>query len=48
MNLTLTEEQEDLRAAVRRLLADKAPSEAVRRWMESAAGSDPDLWKQMA
>ena len=48
MNLTLTEEQEDLRAAVRRLLADKAPSEAVRRAMESAAGHDPGLWQQMA
>jgi alkylation response protein AidB-like acyl-CoA dehydrogenase len=48
VNLTFTEEQEDLRASVRRLLADKAPSEAVRRSMESEAGYDLALWKQMA
>jgi alkylation response protein AidB-like acyl-CoA dehydrogenase len=48
VNLTLTEEQEELRASVRRFLADKAPSEAVRRWMDSEEGHDPTLWKQMA
>jgi alkylation response protein AidB-like acyl-CoA dehydrogenase len=48
VNLTLSEEQEELRASVRRFLADKAPSEAVRRWMESEEGHDPALWKQMA
>jgi alkylation response protein AidB-like acyl-CoA dehydrogenase len=48
VNLTLSEEQEELRASVRRFLADKAPSEAVRRWMDSEEGHDPALWKQMA
>jgi alkylation response protein AidB-like acyl-CoA dehydrogenase len=48
VNLTFSPEQEELRAAVRRLLADKAPSEAVRRWMESDEGYDPALWRQMA
>jgi alkylation response protein AidB-like acyl-CoA dehydrogenase len=48
VNLTLTEEQEELRASVRRFLADKSPSEAVRRWMDSAEGYDPQLWAQMA
>jgi alkylation response protein AidB-like acyl-CoA dehydrogenase len=48
VNLTLTEEQEELRASVRRFLADKAPSEAVRRWMESDEGHDAALWQQMA
>ena len=48
MNLTFSEEQEELRASVRRFLADKAPSEAVRRWMESDEGHDPALWQQMA
>ena len=48
MNLTFTEEQEELRASVRRFLADKAPSEAVRRWMESEEGHDPAVWRQMA
>jgi alkylation response protein AidB-like acyl-CoA dehydrogenase len=48
VTLTFTDEQEELRASVRRFLADKSPSEAVRRWMESAEGHDPALWRQMA
>jgi alkylation response protein AidB-like acyl-CoA dehydrogenase len=48
VNLTLSEEQEELRASVRRFLADKAPSEAVRRWAESEKGYDTALWQQMA
>ncbi|MFG2969500.1 acyl-CoA dehydrogenase family protein [Streptomyces sp. NPDC048288] len=43
-----TEEHEQLRATLRRFLADKAPSEAVRRSMESADGHDPLLWRRMA
>ncbi|MEU9346653.1 acyl-CoA dehydrogenase family protein [Streptomyces sp. NPDC048278] len=45
---TFTEEHEELRATLRRFLADKAPSEAVRRSMESADGYDPALWRRMA
>jgi alkylation response protein AidB-like acyl-CoA dehydrogenase len=48
MNLTFTEEQDELRSSVRRFLADKSPSEAVRRWMESDGGYDPGLWGQLA
>jgi alkylation response protein AidB-like acyl-CoA dehydrogenase len=48
VTLTFTDEQEQLRASVRRILADKSPSEAVRRWMESTEGHDPALWRQMA
>ncbi|MFK4100300.1 acyl-CoA dehydrogenase family protein [Streptomyces sp. NPDC019531] len=48
MALTLTEEQDELRTLLRRFLADKAPSEEVRRWMESEEGHDPALWRQMA
>ncbi|WP_030326374.1 acyl-CoA dehydrogenase family protein [Streptomyces sp. NRRL B-3229] len=48
MSLTLTVEQEQLRATVRRFLADKAPSTAVRHWMESDERHDPALWRQMA
>ena len=48
MNLTLSEEQEELRASVRRFLSDKAPSEAVRRWMDSDEGFDTAVWQQMA
>lgn len=48
MGITLTEEQEQLRDLVRGFLAEKAPSEAVRRWMASDQGYDSDLWRQMA
>ena len=48
MALTFTEEQEQLRTTLRRFLADKAPSAAVRRAMESEEGYDPRLWRQMA
>ncbi|MFE9924534.1 acyl-CoA dehydrogenase family protein [Streptomyces sp. NPDC005774] len=44
----LTEEQDELRATLRRFLADKSPSAAVRRWMEPAQGHDPAVWRQMA
>ncbi|WP_460062956.1 acyl-CoA dehydrogenase family protein [Streptomyces sp. YKOK-I1] len=46
--LTFTEEHEALRSTLRRFLADKAPSEAIRRSMESEQGHDPALWRQMA
>lgn len=45
---TFTEEHEVLRSTLRRFLADKAPSEAVRRSMESEEGHDPVLWRRMA
>ncbi|KPI18916.1 Isovaleryl-CoA dehydrogenase [Actinobacteria bacterium OK074] len=48
MALTFTEEQDELRATLRRFLTEKAPSEAVRRWTESEEGHDPALWQQMA
>ena len=48
MGITLTDAQEELRDLVRGFLADKAPREAVRRWMDSDDGYDPDLWHQMA
>lgn len=48
MALTFTEEQEELRTTLRRFLADKAPSAAVRRAMDSDEGHDPGLWRQMA
>jgi alkylation response protein AidB-like acyl-CoA dehydrogenase len=46
--LTRTAEQQELAESVRRFLADKAPSEAVRRWSEDPAGIDPAVWRQMA
>jgi alkylation response protein AidB-like acyl-CoA dehydrogenase len=48
VTLTFTEEQEELRTSVRRFLADKSPSEAVRHWAESDEGYDPAVWRQMA
>ena len=48
MLFTLTQEQTELRDLVRRFLTEKAPSEAVRRWMDSEQGYDLDLWNQMA
>lgn len=48
MRFAFTEEQEELRATARAFLAERSGSEDVRRAMESAAGWDADLWKQMA
>ncbi|MBB6377376.1 alkylation response protein AidB-like acyl-CoA dehydrogenase [Pseudonocardia eucalypti] len=47
MTGTSTAEREQLRASVRRFLADRSPSAAVRRWMESDEGHDPAVWRQM-
>jgi alkylation response protein AidB-like acyl-CoA dehydrogenase len=43
--IAFTEEQDELRASVRRFLTDKS---AVRVWMESEEGHDPAMWRQMA
>jgi alkylation response protein AidB-like acyl-CoA dehydrogenase len=41
-------EHADLRAAVRRFLAECSPEAEVRRLMETATGHDPAVWKRMA
>ncbi len=46
MILGVTAEQEELRASVRRFLADRAPISAVRSLMETADGLDRDVWRQ--
>jgi alkylation response protein AidB-like acyl-CoA dehydrogenase len=43
-----TEEQEQLRAAVRRFLAEKSPEPEVRRLMETVSGYDAEVWRQAA
>jgi alkylation response protein AidB-like acyl-CoA dehydrogenase len=43
-----TEEQEQLRAAVRRFLTEKSPEPEVRRLMETVPGYDPGVWRQAA
>src|SRR5947208_15666630 len=48
MNFAFSEEQEQLREAVRRFMESKSPSTEVRRLMETTEGYDPAVWKQMA
>lgn len=47
MKLVLDAEQQELRAAVRRLLADKSPSERVRAVMDGDPGHDPAVWSAL-
>jgi alkylation response protein AidB-like acyl-CoA dehydrogenase len=46
MNLGVTTEQRELRESVRRFLTERAPLTRVRELMETAAGTDPDVWRQ--
>src|SRR3974390_3209537 len=46
MNLGIGAEQQELREAVRRFLAERAPIAKVRELMESTHGTDPDVWRQ--
>src|SRR6266536_5945009 len=48
MNFAFSEEQEQLREAVRRFMEAKSPSTEVRRLMETPDGDDEAVWKQMA
>jgi len=48
MNFAFSEEQEQLRDAVRRFMETKSGSEDVRRLMETTDGYDPAVWAQMA
>jgi alkylation response protein AidB-like acyl-CoA dehydrogenase len=48
MKLVVTEEQRELRDALRRFFADRSPAAEVRRLMETAEGYDPKVWAQMA
>jgi alkylation response protein AidB-like acyl-CoA dehydrogenase len=44
MILGVSAEQEELRASVRRFLADRVPIKAVRELMDGAEGGDPAVW----
>ena len=46
MMLGTTQEHEELRASVRRFLADKAPLPRVRELMETEDGTDAAVWQQ--
>jgi alkylation response protein AidB-like acyl-CoA dehydrogenase len=48
VNFAFSEEQEELRAVVRRFLDDKSPEAKVRQLMDTTDGYDPAVWKQMA
>ncbi|MHB8220275.1 MAG: acyl-CoA dehydrogenase family protein [Acidimicrobiales bacterium] len=48
MNFAFSEEQDELRRAVRRFLQEKSPESEVRRLMETVDGYDPAVWSQMA
>ena len=48
MNFGFSDEQELLRAEVRKFLAESAPIEEVRRIGETQEGYSPEQWKQIA
>jgi alkylation response protein AidB-like acyl-CoA dehydrogenase len=48
MDVTMSEEQEDLRSVVRDFLAARAPEAATRRLMASDTGHDPAVWAGLA
>jgi acyl-CoA dehydrogenase len=48
MNFGFTEEQEWLRAEVRKLLDQRCPLDEVRRLMETPEGFSRELWKEIA
>jgi alkylation response protein AidB-like acyl-CoA dehydrogenase len=48
VEITFSEEREELRRSVRRFMEDKSPISEVRRLMETAEGYDREVWMQMA
>jgi alkylation response protein AidB-like acyl-CoA dehydrogenase len=48
LNFAFSEEQDQLRDAVRKFLEAKSPEAEVRRLMETTEGYDPAVWSQMA
>ena len=48
MNFAFSEDQEELRAGIRRFLEQKSPESEVRRLMETAEGYDHAVWSQMS
>jgi alkylation response protein AidB-like acyl-CoA dehydrogenase len=48
VNFAFSEEQDQLRDAVRKFLEAKSPETEVRRLMETTEGYDPAVWSQMA
>ena len=47
MFFALTPQQQDLQAALRKLLAERMPETALRTLMDQPAGDDPQLWREL-
>ena len=47
MQFAFTDEQEQLRLAVRRFLTDQSPTTEVRRLMATDTGYDPSVWQRL-
>jgi alkylation response protein AidB-like acyl-CoA dehydrogenase len=47
MKFSFTDEQQEFRSVLRRFLEDKSPTTEVRRLMETDAGCDPEVWRQL-
>ena len=48
MRFSFTDEQQEFRTVVRRFLEDKSPTKEVRRQMETEAGCDAEVWRQLS
>ena len=48
MKFSFSDEQQEFRSVVRRFLEDKSPTKEVRRLMETAAGVDDEVWRQLS
>ena len=48
MKFSFTDEQQEFRLMLRRFLEDKSPTTEVRRLMETDAGSDPEVRRQLS
>ncbi len=48
MHFAFSDDQEELRAGIRRFLEQKSPEPEVRRLMETTEGYDPAVWSQMS
>ena len=48
MSFSFTDEQTEFRSILRRFLAEKSPTTEVRRLMETEAGYDQEVWRQLS
>ncbi len=48
MSFSFTDEQAEFRSVLRRFLAEKSPTTEVRRLMETEAGFDREVWRQLS